>query len=64
LQLQEARRLMLGEAVDAASAAHLVGYGDASQFNREYKRVFGMPPGRDVNRLREVSNRVAELRTD
>jgi len=53
LRLQEARRLMLGENLDAASAAFRVGYNDASHFNREYKSVFGTPPMRDVQRLRE-----------
>ncbi len=58
LRLQEARRLMLGEDLDAATAAYLVGYHDASHFNREYKSVFGDPPMRDVQRLREVTNAV------
>ncbi|MES2459194.1 MAG: AraC family transcriptional regulator [Armatimonadota bacterium] len=53
LRLQEARRLMLGEDLDAASAGYRVGYDDASHFNREYKRLFGEPPMRDVERLRE-----------
>src|ERR687890_1886512 len=53
MRLQEARRLMLGEDLDAASAGHRVGYSDASQFSREYKRQFGAPPMRDVERLRE-----------
>jgi AraC-like DNA-binding protein len=53
LRLQEARRLMLGEDLDAASAAYRVGYHDASHFNREYKILFGVPPMRDVQRLRE-----------
>jgi AraC-like DNA-binding protein len=53
LRLQEARRLMLGEDLDAASAAYRVGYQDASHFNREYKSLFGVPPMRDVQRLRE-----------
>ena len=52
LRLQEARRLMLGEDLDAASAAYRVGYRDASYFNREYKSLFGVPPMRDVQRLR------------
>jgi AraC-like DNA-binding protein len=55
LRLQEARRLMLGEDIDAASAGYRVGYEDASHFNREYKRLFGIPPRRDVERLREVA---------
>jgi AraC-like DNA-binding protein len=53
LRLQEARRLMLGEGFDAASAGYSVGYGNASQFTREYKRLFGAPPLRDVEQLRE-----------
>ena len=53
LRLQEARRLMLSEDLDAASAAYRVGYQDASHFNREYKSLFGAPPMRDVQRLRE-----------
>ncbi|BAU65089.1 AraC family transcriptional regulator [Stanieria sp. NIES-3757] len=53
LRLQEARRLMLGQNLDATTAAYRVGYDDASHFNREYKRHFGTPPMRDVERLRE-----------
>jgi AraC-like DNA-binding protein len=52
LRLQEARRLMLGGALDAAGAGYRVGYDDASHFSREYKRLFGAPPMRDVERLR------------
>lgn len=55
LRLQEARRLLLGENLDAASAGYRVGYDDASQFSREYKRHFGQPPMRDVERLRGVA---------
>jgi AraC-like DNA-binding protein len=55
IRLQEARRLMLGEDIDAASAGYRVGYNDASHFNREYKRLFGLPPLRDVERLRETA---------
>lgn len=54
IRLQEARRLMLGEDLDAASAGYRVGYNDAAHFNREYKRLFGLPPLRDVERLRET----------
>lgn len=54
LRLQEARRLMLGEGFDAAGAGYRVGYNDASHFSREYKRLFGEPPLRDVERLRGV----------
>lgn len=53
LRLQEARRLMLGEDLDAASAGFRVGYEDPSHFSREYKKQFGAPPQRDIARLRE-----------
>lgn len=52
LRLQEARRLMLGEVADAATAGYRVGYESSSQFSREYSRLFGAPPSRDVARLR------------
>ena len=52
LRLQEARRLMLGEDLDAASAGFRVGYEDPSYFSRDYKKQFGAPPQRDVTRLR------------
>ncbi len=52
IRLQEARRLMLAEGLDAASAGFRVGYNDAAHFNREYKRLFGLSPLRDVERLR------------
>lgn len=55
LQLQEARRLMLNEDLDATTAGYRVGYNDASHFSREYKRLFGRPPMRDVERLREAT---------
>lgn len=55
MRLQAARRLMLGENLDAGSAGRRVGYGDASQFSREYKRLFGEPPARDAERLRETA---------
>ena len=52
LRLQEARRLMLGEDLDVASASFRVGYEDPSYFSREYKKFFGAPPQRDIARLR------------
>ncbi|MGJ7542951.1 AraC family transcriptional regulator [Variovorax sp. LT1R16] len=54
LRLQEARRIMIGEHLDAATAGHRVGYESQSQFNREYSRFFGSPPARDIKRLREM----------
>jgi len=55
LRLQEARRLMMGEAMDAARAAYDVGYESPSQFSREYRRLFGHPPARDIARLRGLA---------
>lgn len=52
LRLQEARRLMLAQAMDAATASHHVGYESPSQFSREYSRLFGAPPSRDIARLK------------
>jgi AraC-like DNA-binding protein len=52
LRLQEARRLMLGEDLDVASAGFRVGYEDPSYFSREYKKLFGAPPQRDIANLR------------
>jgi AraC-like DNA-binding protein len=52
IRLQEARRLMLGEDLDAASAGFRVGYEDPSYFSREYKKLFGAPPQRDIAKLR------------
>jgi AraC-like DNA-binding protein len=60
LRLQEARRLILSRALDAASAGHTVGYDSPSQFSREYKRLFGAPPQRDIERLRVEPQRYAE----
>lgn len=62
LRLQEARRLILSHSLDAATAAHSVGYESASQFNREYRRMFGEPPRRDVERLRTLSLGAGESR--
>lgn len=64
LRLQEARRLMLGEDLDAASTAFRVGYNDASHFNREYKRLFGLPPMRDVEQMREATRQNGILGAD
>jgi AraC-like DNA-binding protein len=53
LRLQEARRLMLAEHIDAASAGFQVGYESPSQFSREYSRLYGAPPVRDIMNLRQ-----------
>lgn len=54
LRLQEARRLMLQGLCDAATASHSVGYTSPSQFSREYRRLFGLPPQRDIARLKTL----------
>lgn len=55
LRLTEARRLMLNEHLDVSSAAFRVGYESPSQFSREYGRLFGVAPKRDISRLRELA---------
>jgi AraC-like DNA-binding protein len=55
LRLNEARRLMLNEGMEAARAAFQVGYESPSQFSREYSRLFGAPPRRDIEALRQNS---------
>jgi AraC-like DNA-binding protein len=52
LRLLEARRLMLAENTDATNTAYQVGYESPSQFSREYSRLFGAPPIKDIERLR------------
>ncbi|MDP4534745.1 AraC family transcriptional regulator [Alkalimonas collagenimarina] len=52
LRLNEARRIMLYEGLEAATASYKVGYESPSQFSREYSRLFGAPPQADIRRLR------------
>jgi AraC-like DNA-binding protein len=59
LRLHEARRLMLGEHQDAATAAFNVGYESPSQFSREYNRFFGAPPLRDIANIRRTTVQAA-----
>lgn len=54
LRLQMARQRMLMDGMDATSAAYEVGYESVSQFNREYGRLFGQPPMRDIKFLRDA----------
>ncbi|WP_039833361.1 helix-turn-helix transcriptional regulator, partial [Paenibacillus sonchi] len=56
IRLQVARRLLLAEFLDAADAGYRVGYESPSQFSREYARMFGLPPIRDVKHLRGSIN--------
>jgi AraC-like DNA-binding protein len=58
LRLSEARTLMLAEHLDAANAAFRVGYESPSQFSREYSRMFGAPPSRDIKDLGQISGNV------
>ncbi len=53
LRLTEARRLMLGENLDASKVAYNVGYESPSQFSREYSRLFGAPPKKDIERIKQ-----------
>jgi AraC-like DNA-binding protein len=53
IRLHKSRVLLMTGVDDVASVGHQVGYDSSSQFNREYKRQFGLPPGRDAARLRE-----------
>jgi AraC-like DNA-binding protein len=63
IRLQAARARMLADDVDATSVAFEVGYESASQFNREYSRLFGQPPIRDIRTLRSPSHPRLELVT-
>ncbi|MBO1511293.1 AraC family transcriptional regulator [Metabacillus bambusae] len=54
LRLQEARKLLLSESMDATEAAFRIGYESPSQFSREYSRMFGLPPKEDINRLKAI----------
>ena len=55
IRLQEARSLLVADAGDVAGVGHLVGYDSPTQFNREYRRLFGAPPGQDAARLRAAA---------
>ena len=56
IRLQEARSLLVARPDDIAGVGHLVGYDSPSQFNREYRRLFGAPPGQDAARLRAAAS--------
>ncbi|MFZ4454110.1 AraC family transcriptional regulator N-terminal domain-containing protein [Salibacterium aidingense] len=55
IRLQEARSLLISESLEAIDAGFRVGYESPSQFNREYARMFGLPPIKDAKQMREVS---------
>ncbi len=59
LRLQEARRMLLSDTLDAGTVSRKVGYESASQFSREYRRFFGAPPMQDIQRLRDASRQGA-----
>jgi AraC-like DNA-binding protein len=62
IRLQEARSLLLARPDDVAGVGHLVGYDSPSQFSREYRRLFGAPPGQDAARLRAAADpRIRQL---
>lgn len=54
MRLHEARNFMITEMMDVSTACHEVGYSSVSQFSREYSRLFGSSPSRDVDRYRET----------
>jgi AraC-like DNA-binding protein len=54
IRLQEARVRLIAEPHDVAAVGFAVGYESASQFSREYRRMFGLPPGEDARRLQDV----------
>jgi AraC-like DNA-binding protein len=55
IRLQEARARLIAESQDVATVGFDVGYDSSSQFSREYRRLFGAPPGKDIARLRKSS---------
>lgn len=55
IRLQRARVRLLADPTDVAGAGHAVGYTSASQFTREYRRMFGAPPGEDVARMQDTN---------
>jgi AraC-like DNA-binding protein len=61
IRLQHARSLLVARPGDVAGVGHLVGYDSPSQFNREYRRLFGAPPGQDTERVRTETPMVASL---
>ncbi|MFC7674633.1 AraC family transcriptional regulator N-terminal domain-containing protein [Mycolicibacterium sp. GCM10028919] len=61
IRLQHARSLLLARPGDVAGIGHAVGYDSPSQFNREYRRLFGVPPGRDAERLRDQPTRAVAV---
>ena len=62
IRLQRSRLLLLSGGDDVATVAYRVGYDSASQFSREYRRQFGLPPGRDAARLRDQSSGLSTSR--
>jgi AraC-like DNA-binding protein len=61
IRLQQARSMLVAHPGDVAGIGHLVGYDSPSQFNREYRRLFGAPPGRDTAKLRAEPTMAASL---
>ncbi len=63
LRLQEARRILLVTDIDATSAAMKVGYKSSSQFSREYTRLFGRSPGRDLQYVKKLNGLDSSIAT-
>ena len=62
IRLQQARLRLLANPADVAGTGHAVGYTSASQFSREYRRLFGAPPGRDAAQLQNASRTPTDWR--
>ena len=60
IRLQEARAELLANPRDVAAVGYAVGYDSPSQFSREYRRLFGTPPGRDAARLLSTSQSTSQ----
>lgn len=60
LRLEDARRRLLASGTSAEAVAYEVGYASPSQFSREYTRLFGQPPRRDAERMREGASSSAD----
>jgi transcriptional regulator GlxA family with amidase domain len=56
IRLQQARTRLIAAPDDVAAVGHAVGYGSPSQFSREYRRMFGAPPGQDAVRLKAFAS--------
>ncbi|TGG91710.1 AraC family transcriptional regulator [Natronospirillum operosum] len=64
LRLQVARSMLMGASKNVTAVGYAVGYDSPSQFSREYKRLFGYPPGEDGKRLAKILSTVSHFEQD